>query len=124
MTAPLESTPQLDERNACAILAEQLSAIVQREKPGSVEAPYPGDAIAYLTEWETDTALRAALTSKEEDALEGTGTQIVMHCCEAAARAMFISLTEPPQRAIARISEIVQQLKESLRRIPDESPAE
>ena len=67
---------------------------------GDVFANYvlkPGDywRSAISIEAETDAARSAALASKEEGELEGAVSYIASLCCDATARAMFVSMNEP-----------------------------
>jgi hypothetical protein len=111
MTQTIESTPRLNEDAAAEVLAANLRVL--RGCIGADGTPdNPGDQLVEILREELDAALRSiGIDTNAGDDADMPISLLIADCCTFMAKALFVSMTESPQRAVDGITPLLDDLR-------------
>jgi hypothetical protein len=110
MTQTLES-PQFNAAMAAQTVAANLR-VIRGCRDVEISPDEPGDHVVEILRDDIDSAIARAIAAESP---EGELELMIADCCDFTAKAMFLSMTEPPQRAVERITELASELRDNLR---------
>ncbi|HEY6327519.1 MAG TPA: hypothetical protein VIW73_13525 [Candidatus Cybelea sp.] len=115
MTAILDRPRQLDHIQAEEILAAQLRVICTRIDVSECSS---GGVLIEILKEELDEFVRRTFinTNPIEDPESGISVGAVAACCDFIAKGTFIALNEPPQASIEHLTELIAELRHTIRK--------